>query len=190
VAFNLLVATAHQALIAINEEAGGHGASLRDFNTTFIAVLAKQLPGRWFLASFAIGDGGAGVLVDADRVQLLTQPDSGEFAGQTVFLTTAQVFQDAEALLNRTQAVFCERFRFLAVMTDGITDPIFQSDARLGSAAAWESWREQLQESVDLDGAAPGMEQALLDYLRFPSPGNHDDRTLILAMPKAVAALP
>ena len=180
---NLLIAAAYQALAAIQKQAGDQQAALRDFNTTFIVVLGKKLESKWFLASFAIGDGGAGAMIDAERVELLTNPDSGEFAGQTVFLTSPQVFSDSEVLLRRTHAAFCDDFRFLAVMTDGITDPIFESDTRLSSAAAWEAWRQQLSQAVKLDALEPGMERALLDYLHFPSPGNHDDRTLILATP-------
>ena len=122
-------------------------------------------------------------MLNAERVKLLTQPDSGEFAGQTVFLTTPKVFNDTDALLARTHAAFCDEFKFLAVMTDGITDPIFQSDAKFASAATWEDWRQQLSKILNFDKPESGMEQALLEYLHFPSPGNHDDRTLILAVP-------
>lgn len=184
IAFNLLVQPAYQASTKISDEAKQQQATLRDFATTFILVLAKKLETKWFFASFAIGDGGAGAMVNDERVQLLTQPDSGEFAGQTIFLTTPQVFNDTDALLARAQAAFCDDFKFLAVMTDGITDPIFQSDAKFADAAAWGEWQKQLLEAVKFDSVEPGMEQALLDYLRFPSPGNHDDRTLIVAVPK------
>ncbi len=94
-----------------------------------------------------------------------------------------QVFSDPAAGLLRTRAKFCPSFKFLAVMSDGITDPIFQSDANLASSTEWEKWRQQLAQIVSLDAPAPGMEAALLDYLNFPSPGNHDDRTLLIAVP-------
>jgi len=190
IASNLLIAAAYQALAAIQKQASEQQAALRDFNTTFIVVLAKKLETRWFLASFAIGDGGAGAMINAERVELLTKPDSGEFAGQTIFLTSPQVFSDSQVLLGRTSAVFCDEFRFLAVMTDGITDPIFESDTKLASGTAWESWSQQLSQAVKLDALEPGMEQALFEYLHFPSPGNHDDRTLILAVPKTPRPLP
>ena len=190
IASNILIAAAYQGLAAIEKQAGEQQAALRDFNTTFIAVLAKKLETRWFFASFAIGDGGAGVMLEAERVELLTKPDSGEFAGQTLFLTSPDVFSDAKLLPGRTQVAFCNNFSFLAVMTDGLTDPIFESDTKFTSAAAWESWRQQLSQAIKLDTLEPGMEQALLEYLHFPSPGNHDDRTLILAVPKIARPLP
>ena len=94
-----------------------------------------------------------------------------------------QIFSDPAALLARTHAAFCPGFKFLAAMSDGITDPIFQSDANLASAPEWEKWRQQLAQIVSLDAPTPGMEAVLLDYLNFPSPGNHDDRTLLIAVP-------
>ena len=188
VSANLLMPAAYKAFTAIHQQAKESQATLRDFATTFIAVIGRQVSGRWFFAAFAIGDGGAGILHSDGKVQLLTQPDSGDFAGQTVFLTMQQVFSDSEALLARTHAAFCEDFQFLALMTDGITDPIFQSDTNFASSAAWELWRNELAKVVNLDAPAPGMEDALLSYLKFPSPGNHDDRTLVIAVPKRTTA--
>ncbi len=188
VSANLLMPAAYKAFTAIHQQAKETQATLRDFATTFIAVIARQVSGRWFFAAFAIGDGGAGILLSDGKVQLLTQPDSGDFAGQTVFLTMQQVFSDSDALLARTHAAFSEDFKFLALMTDGITDPIFQSDTNFASSAAWELWRNELAKVVSLDAPAPGMEDALLSYLKFPSPGNHDDRTLVIAVPKCTTA--
>jgi serine/threonine protein phosphatase PrpC len=158
-------------------------ASVRSFSTTYIAVLAKRIGARWFFGSFAVGDGGAGILLKDGRVEALTQPDSGEFAGQTVFLNSPGVFDDPQVLLGRTKAVFCDDFHFLAVMTDGVTDPVFHSDAQLASSEVWEAWRHRLREKFAIDAPEPGMEQALLDYLSFFEAGNHDDRTLIIAVP-------
>ena len=70
-------------------------------------------------------------------------------------------------------------------MTDGITDPIFQSDANLASSTEWEKWQQQLAQVVNFDTPTPGVEGSLLDYLNFPSPGNHDDRTLLIAVPNS-----
>ena len=188
VSANLLMPAAYKAFSAIHQQAKESQATLRDFATTFIAVICRQISGRWFFAGFAIGDGGAGVMLSDGKVQLLTQADSGDFAGQTVFLTMQQVFSDSEALLARTHALFCEDFKFLAVMTDGITDPIFKSDTNFASAAAWELWGKELAKVVSFDAPVPGMEDSLLSYLKFPSPGNHDDRTLVIAVPKHTTA--
>lgn len=181
--YNVLMRAAHQAHSAIQKQSKESQATLRDFASTFIVVIARRVGERWFLASFAIGDGGAGALLDDGTLLSLTSPDSGDFAGQTMFITMPQVFSDPVALLARTRAAFCPGFKFLAAMSDGITDPIFQSDANLANSTEWEKWRQQLAQVVSLDAPAPSMEAALLDYLNFASPGNHDDRTLLIAVP-------
>ncbi len=181
--FNVLMRAAYEGVTLINKQAKESQATLRDFATTFICVIARKLTDRWFIASFAVGDGGAGAVLEDGSVLTLTAPDSGDFAGQTVFLTMPQVFADSEKLLARAQAVFCPNFKFLAAMSDGITDPIFQNDATFASDAGWEKFRQQLAAVINPEALAPGMEDALLDWLNFPSPGNHDDRTLLIAAP-------
>lgn len=185
--FNVLMPAAYDAVTLIHKQSKESQATLRDFATTFICVIARRLADRWFLASFAVGDGGAGAVMEDGRVLTLTAPDSGDFAGQTVFLTMPQVFADSEALFARTQAHFCPSFKFLAAMSDGITDPIFQNDATFASDAGWENFHQQLAAVIDLNALAPGMEDALLNWLNFPSPGNHDDRTLLIAVPTNAA---
>lgn len=180
---NLCVAAAYESLSAIQTEASARGASLKDFATTYISVLAKKLKDGWFITSFAIGDGGSGVLVRAGAVEILTKPDSGAFAGQTLFLTHAHLFRDAQQLLERTHAVFVPDFRLLAAMSDGITDPVFGSDARFADAMAWDEWVTGLGKVIDLESPDPEMRRELLDSLDFFSPGNHDDRTLVVAVP-------
>jgi serine/threonine protein phosphatase PrpC len=183
--YNVLMLSAHQAHTAIQKQAKESQATPRDFASTFIVVISRVVESRWFFASFAIGDGGAGALLDDGTLLSLTAPDSGDFAGQTVFVTMPQVFSDTNTLLGRTKAAFCHNLKFIAVMTDGITDPIFQSDANLASSTEWEKWQQQLAQVVNFDTPTPGVEISLLDYLNFPSPGNHDDRTLLIAVPNS-----
>ncbi|MEI7775909.1 MAG: PP2C family serine/threonine-protein phosphatase, partial [Verrucomicrobiota bacterium] len=181
--YNVLMLAAHQAHTAIQKQAKESQATPRDFASTFIVVIARRVESRWFFASFSIGDGGAGALLADGTLISLTSPDSGDFAGQTLFITMPQIFSDPAALLARTHAAFCPDFKFLAAMSDGITDPIFQSDANLASSTEWEKWGQQLAKIVNLDAPTSGMEATLLDYLNFASPGNHDDRTLLIAVP-------
>jgi hypothetical protein len=62
----------------------------------------------------------------------------------------------------------------LVLMTDGVSDPRFETDARLARPDDWHAlWR-------DLAPAVAGAEQGLLAWLDFWSPGNHDDRTIAL----------
>jgi hypothetical protein len=66
-------------------------------------------------------------------------------------------------------------------MTDGITDPKFPSDAAFAEPAQWAALWAELQPSLTSS-------QALLDWMNFFSPGNHDDRTLVAVLPAPPAA--
>jgi len=182
-AANLFTKAAYQAFSAIHREAAVQGATLRDFATTFIAVVLRPLAEGWFFAAFSIGDGGAGLVLEPGHVEILTKADSGEHAGATLFLTKADLFQKPETLLARTRVSFCKSFRFLAVMTDGVSDPLFPSDAAFESAESWKGFEEKLLSEVEFLSPCEGMEERLLEWLHFRSPGNHDDRTLLLVVP-------
>jgi serine/threonine protein phosphatase PrpC len=67
----------------------------------------------------------------------------------------------------------------LVLLTDGITDPIFETERNLENQEHWDRfWQEQIQSRLS---AKPEQTAAhLLDWLSFWSPGNHDDRTIAL----------
>jgi hypothetical protein len=186
--FNVLSPAVSEAQREIRSQAGRMQAQMRDFNATIIVVIARPVRGVWFFASFAIGDGGAAVMEEDGHVLPLMKPDGGEYAGQTLFLTTPQIFAETEKLAKRVQVGFAAHLKFFAVITDGVADPIFPNEASLASAEGWEDLRQRLKQVMNLRAPVAGMEEALLEWLNFPSPGNHDDRTIIVALPNGGAA--
>jgi hypothetical protein len=148
----------------------------KDYASTALIAICKRYPFGTLSAAYWVGDGAIGVYSEVDGITLLGDVDSGEFSGQTRFLEGAEVAQDA--LLRRTRFVLSERLTALVLMTDGVSDPRFETDARLARPADWHAlWRE-------LAPVVEGGEQGLLDWLDFWSPGNHDDRTIALVMPR------
>ncbi|MDE5807053.1 MAG: protein phosphatase 2C domain-containing protein, partial [Muribaculaceae bacterium] len=89
-----------------------------------------------------------------------------------------------------------KRFRFTVVpdftalfmMTDGVSDPMFETDKNLNDYAKWEEFYEKVKngfpedkiEGVDLSDNNEGAKDELLRWLNFWSPGNHDDRTIAI----------
>ena len=67
---------------------------------------ASVLPdGQWLIAAFSVGDGAAALVSVAGGVPcLLTCPDAGEHAGQTVFLKMPEVIGTVEAVAGRLQS--------------------------------------------------------------------------------------
>jgi serine/threonine protein phosphatase PrpC len=153
--------------------------TLRNFDTTLILMAIKATADGYVGATFAIGDGGAGILNTPDAGQPLTRADSGEHAGQTTFLTFPSTLRpDEENLAKRFSLVVTPQLTAALVMTDGITDPKFPSDAAYADPVQWSALWQELQPA--LGGSAD-----LLDWMNFFSPGNHDDRTLVVVQPAA-----
>ena len=157
----------------------------RDYASTALIAICKRTPLGVLTAAWWVGDGAIAVFSEQDGVTLLGDVDSGEFSGQTRFLEAAEVSQ--EALLRRTRFVFSEHLTALVLMTDGVSDPRFETEARLGRPADWQALWTELDGALNLADATPGQEQPLLDWLDFWSPGNHDDRTIALITPRDAA---
>ncbi len=71
-------------------------------------------------------------------------------------------------------------------MTDGIYDPKFEVEANLEKIEKWEGFLRDLEGDnadlarVNLDPANPDIAAELSVWMDFWSPGNHDDRTLVI----------
>jgi len=184
-AYGWLGGAAIEALKAIKAEAEQRDppASLRDFHTTLLLAAAKPTPEGWLLLTFSIGDGGiAAISGQGDPISLCT-PDSGDFSGQTVFLTVPGVLRSGEDVLKRIHVQILPDFSALFLMTDGITDPKFPTEASLEDKPTWESFLHELNEKVQITKPGDGAETRLLSWLSFRSPGNHDDRTIVILLP-------
>ncbi len=170
----------------IREEATTKGAEMRDYSTTLIFALVKKYDTKYVIASFWVGDGGIGIYhKDKQELSVLGTPDSGEFAGQTRFLTMSDIFTDG-AYANRVKFKVIEDFTALVLMTDGITDPKFQTDNNLSRIEKWnELWADleganQDNSKVDFLKPIDEVEADLMNWLDFWSAGNHDDRTIAI----------
>lgn len=171
---------------AIREEAATRNAEIKDYSTTLIFSLIKKYANCFVIVSFWVGDGGIGIYNDDKKeVHVLGIPDSGEFAGQTRFLTMSDIFTDG-AYANRIRFKIIDDFTALILMTDGITDPKFQTDANLNRIEKWDELWKDLQGQnaegckVTFDQPLEYVESELMNWLDFWSAGNHDDRTLAI----------
>lgn len=162
---------------AIESEAQTTAAEPKDYATTLITVLTKPVAGGWFVGAFWVGDGGVGIYYTDREPTLLGTPDGGEYAGQTRFLTMSETI--ANNFFGRFRFALVSDFTAIVLMTDGITDPKFQTDGNLGRKESWDELWLDLNQGVsftDEDRAAAQLQE----WLTFWSPGNHDDRTIAL----------
>lgn len=177
---------AFSAQVKIREEALQKNADIKDFSTTLIFALVRQFAGKYVIASFWVGDGGIGIYNrEARDIFVLGVPDSGDFAGQTRFVTMEEIFTNG-AYVDRVRVKIVDNFTALILMTDGITDPKFQTDAALARVGTWDKLWEDMngtnEENVAVDFAAPSdiVRKDIMNWLDFWSPGNHDDRTIAI----------
>lgn len=180
-----LATAAFEAAQTIEKEARRYEKSASNFNTTLLIVIVKRISRGWFVAGFGIGDGGAAIYDgDLGRLTPLTFPDSGEFAGQTRFLDISEFMGGFSEVQKRVFYAAPEKFTAIALMTDGITDPKFPTEMAMADPHVWKSfWLDDVATSVELsrDNSKAGTQ--LLNWLDFWSPGNHDDRTIVLLIP-------
>ncbi len=164
-------------------------AAMRDFATTLMFAICKKFPFGWFIASFWVGDGAMCIYNEKDgSIKLLGTPDEGEFSGQTRFLTMREIFHDKDIVKKRMRMGIVPDFTALFLMTDGVSDPMFETERNLKDANKWKEFTSLLKSGFPDDGI-PGVDLSddnkdakdqLLEWLKFWSPGNHDDRTLVI----------
>jgi len=170
---------AHDACRAIGDAAKAVEASEKDFASTLLIAAVRPCLAGMFIASYWVGDGALAVFA-GDKVEVLGDGDSGEFSGQTRFLMASELNKGWSEISRRVRVRVVPELTALALMTDGVSDPKFGTDRRLRDPEAWRAfWNDDLGQGLG-DRLASGLEQRLLSWLEFWSPGEHDDRTLVL----------
>jgi serine/threonine protein phosphatase PrpC len=184
--YDIIGKAAFHAYKNIKEEAEKWQRPLKDYSTTLLLSISKKFDFGWFIAAFWVGDGGIGIYCkEPEYLKILGEPDGGEFAGQTRFLTMSEIFAWG-SMAKRLQFDVVKDFTALILMTDGVTDPKFETDANLNRIDKWhELWddlngkNEENAKVEFIDDSEQSAEQ-LLKWLDFWSRGNHDDRTIAI----------
>jgi hypothetical protein len=176
----LLGGAAHQALLDIQADvAQTAAAQLKDYASTALIGLYRPFAFGTLCACYWVGDGAAAVYRQGREVIILGAADAGEYAGQTRFLDASTVTHEAQHA--RTQFALVEDLTAFILMTDGVSDPKFDTETNLHSLPLWDALWAELAPLTRTEDA----HLHLLSWLDFWSQGNHDDRTLVLAVPSA-----
>ncbi|MDR2042297.1 MAG: protein phosphatase 2C domain-containing protein [Tannerella sp.] len=184
--YGIIGNAAFKASKSVEKEAALKGCAVKDYATTLLLAVCKRFEFGWFIGAFWVGDGGIGVYrTEPPFLKVMGEPDGGEFAGQTRFLTMPEIMQAAE-IYRRLRFDTYPDFTALVLMTDGVTDPKFETDANLHRIEKWHALWDDLhgknEDQARVDFASGGEEAAegLLEWLNFWSRGNHDDRTVAI----------
>lgn len=178
--YSILGNAVFKSLKNIEIEAKKANRPTKEFATTLIVAICKKFKFGWFVGAFWVGDGGLGIYNKETRfLKILGESDGGEFAGQTRFLTMPEITQPNE-LYRRLRFDIVDDFTALVLMTDGVTDPKFETDANLVKVEKWDELWSDLEKEVDFRDDNKSSADQLLKWLDFWSPGNHDDRTIAI----------
>ncbi|HGM5491218.1 TPA: PP2C family serine/threonine-protein phosphatase [Serratia fonticola] len=176
-AFNRLFRQASiMAVNTISNESIRAEESAKSYSTTLLVTVSFRTGDELFAASFWLGDGAIAAYGPVGKVRVLGTPDSGEYAGQTRFLD-ADAVNDANFSKRISIGKWTE-VSHLVLMTDGVSDPRFETDNGLLNSQKWDELIAELTPCLS-DPSQPA--ERLAEWLNFFSPGNHDDRTLIVA---------
>lgn len=178
--YELFPASALYGRQVLSQMATDNQIPLKQYHTTALfSITIPMKSGGCFCAAFQIGDGITAVLTDGE-LELLGEADSGNFPGETVFVTSNGVFDDASALVNRIKACFCDVPFVLISMTDGITDSYFKEGLGVGEKELWDKLMSEIQN--DKGALKPANE--ICDWLNYYIPQEHDDRTMAIVKMK------
>lgn len=159
---------------------------IKDYATTLLLAICKKFDFGWFVATWWVGDGAIGLYKKGESIKIMGEPDEGEFGGQTRFLTMSDIVGSFESLYTRMRFGIEPEFTALMLMTDGISDPKFETDVNLNSIAKWDAlWADLAGDNeekigVDLTDDNEEAKDQLLQWSKFYSRSNHDDRTIAI----------
>lgn len=169
-----------QAITRIDQEATHRAVASKAFATTLLAAVVRQTDSSTFVSSFWVGDGAIAVY-SPQKMRLMGTPDAGEFAGQTRFLDKSI----AQQFSQRVNIGYYDNIHAVILLTDGVSDPRFETDAGLASQQKWDALWQEWQPSL----SNPQPDTALLEWMHFFQPGHHDDRSLaVLWRPELIHA--
>ncbi|MBF0584877.1 MAG: protein phosphatase 2C domain-containing protein [Magnetococcales bacterium] len=163
------------AIQKIEAESKLDGVSVKEYSTTLLAAAVKRHDMETFLATFWMGDGAIAAYGPRGKVRLMGTPDSGEFAGQTRFLDRSAL-SDHQGFAKRIRIGRFSDLSTVMLMTDGISDPKFETDNGLADGAKWDALWDEIEPCL----ATSAPDKSLIDWLDFFIPGHHDDRTIAL----------
>lgn len=160
--------------------------ALKDLHSTLLFVLLKQFAFGYAVLSFSVGDGVIGLVnTDQTAAMLMNRLDVGEFGGGTRFITMPEIFKN-ELFYTRFGCKVVDDFSHLFLMTDGIFDPKFVTEAALEKPEKWQELIRDLAgdnedgKKVELNPDNTQVAEELSAWMDFWSAGNHDDRTLAI----------
>lgn len=168
---NLLKAlqeTVQKAQLSLVDRAKELETEFRDLSTTLLLVM--YYPKKNLIGVAQVGDGLIAVQLRSGSIELLGQSESGEYSGQTYFLTSHK----PDELITKCELRELKDIKYIFVMTDGISDDFYPPKERLPG----------LIKAIPPVISSKNPPDELLALINYDRIGSFDDRTLIVACKK------
>lgn len=163
-----LMESVRAAQAALRREASDRKISLNDLSSTLLAAVHTKWNFRSLVACVQVGDGAVALFTETTGLTLMGVADSGEFSGETRFLTTRGIEDDLD---RRVLFAIKPEMKALVLMTDGVADDYFPAQEKLSDLFA---------EMFATITPSKNPEKALCEWLKYEKKGSSDDRTLVL----------
>jgi serine/threonine protein phosphatase PrpC len=152
----------------LETEATQRGIDVKELSTTLLVTILRRWKDKVLIAGIQVGDGTI-VILSNNFVTTISEGDSGEFAGETTFITSKSI---DSRLRHKVQFTLKQDFQAIALMTDGVADDFFPTDPVM--IKLFESVLPLFTENPD------ELKTALLNWMKYERPGSFDDRTLVI----------
>ena len=148
-----------------------------DYATTLLMCICKKFEFGWLVGAFAVGDGAICVYQKDNWYANLMSGDNS--SSEKCFLTTPGIITPPE-MERRIRFTIIDDFSALFLMTNGVSNPKFGSEADLPCFELWDRFWNDISSQVDFSGKINDVGEDLLKWLDFWTPGKHDDRTIAM----------
>ncbi|NDJ26269.1 protein phosphatase 2C domain-containing protein [Nostoc sp. B(2019)] len=165
---NLFTKTVNKVIAELGKQAAKKDYSVNDLACTLLVFVATP---NW-IAAMQIGDGFIGMRSQKSEYQLLFQPDKGEFANETTFITSANAVKEMQV------TVISEKQEFICASTDGLGKVAIRLSDWKPFSPFFKPLEEYLHEPVNPEEE----DKYLAEFLKSERLNSRtdDDKTLLL----------
>jgi len=174
---DIIAASVSKAYADIVAEATKCKHHPEDYATTLLMCICKKFEFGWLVGTFGVGDGAVCVYQKDNWYANLM--GGVESQSEKCFLTTSEIVQPSE-LVQRIRFSIVDDFSALFLMTNGVSDSKFESQADLYSFELWNRFWDEISSQVDFSGKIKDVGEELIKWLDFWTPGKYDDRTIAI----------
>jgi hypothetical protein len=172
---DIIASSVRSAYEDIVTEAAALGCQPGDYAATLLMCICKKFEFGWLIGVFSVGDGAVCIYRKDDWYANLM--GGGECTAEKCFLTTPGIVQPA-GLEQRICFTIVDDFLALFLMTNGVSDPKFGTEADLPCFELWDRFWDDMTSEVNFSGEIKDVGEDLLKWLNFWTPGKYDDRTV------------